>query len=118
MKKQFGISALFILFSFFKVNAQNEIYIISEKYDGIVVNAPTFDSVYVTSPTGVTTKYSIPSYVTNPGGHDSQYNIILNGITSLGYRIITPAEKEGVSNSSLPSPERYYIIRTMYLSKP
>jgi hypothetical protein len=116
MKKQFSISALFILISFFKINAQNEIYIISEKYDGIVVNAPTFDSVFVTSPAGLTTKYTIPSYVTNPGGHDRQYNIILNSITSLGYRIITPAEKEGVSNSTLPQP--YCIIRTIYLSKP
>jgi hypothetical protein len=116
MKKQFSISALFILFSFFKVSAQNEIYIISEKYDGIVLTAPTFDSVFVTSPTGVTTKYKIPSYVTNPGGHDSQYNIILNGITSLGYRIITPAEREGISNAALAQP--YCVIRTIYLSKP
>ena len=116
MKKQFSISALFILFSFIKVSAQNEIYIITEKYDGIVATAPTFDSVYVTSPTGVTNKYKIPSYVTNPGVHDSQFNIILNGITSLGYRIITPAESQGISNTTLAQP--YCIIRTIYLSKP
>ena len=116
MKKQFSISALFILFSFIKVSAQNEIYIITEKYDGFVLTAPTFDSVYVTSPTGVTNKYKISSYVTNPGGHDSQYNIILNGITSLGYRIITPAESQGISNTTLAQP--YCIIRTIYLSKP
>jgi hypothetical protein len=115
MKKQLIISTLFVL-SFVKVNAQNDIYIISEKYDGIVVNAPTFDSVYVTNPAGVTTKYKVPSYVTNPGEHNSQFNIILNGITNLGYKIITPVEKEGVSNSTLPQP--YCAIRTMYLSKP
>lgn len=116
MKKQFSVSAFFILFAFLKVNAQNEIYIISEKYDGIIQSVPTFDSVFVTSPTGVTTKHKIPSYITNPGGHDSQYNIILNSVTSLGYRVITPAEKEGVSNPALAQP--YCIIRTIYLSKP
>lgn len=99
----------------FSARAQNEIYIITEKYDGFVVSPATFDSVYVTSPTGVTTKYSIPNYVTNPGEHDSQFSIILNGITSQGYKIITSVDKEGVSNPTLPEP--YCIIRTLYLSR-
>ncbi len=114
MKKTLIISALLIL-SFVKINAQNDIYIISERYDGTVASRPTFDSVYVTNPAGVSTRYSIPSYITNPGGHDSQFNIILNGIIKLGYKIITPVQLEGVVNSTLPKP--YFTIRTMYLSK-
>ena len=115
MKKKFSFSVLYVLFLFLKVNAQNEIYIITEKYDGIVSSPPTFDSLYVTNPLGITTKYSIPSYITNQAGHDSQFNIILNGITSLGYKFIKPVQREGISNSTLANP--YCIIRTIYLAK-
>jgi hypothetical protein len=115
MKKKFGFSVLLVLFLLLKVNAQNEIYIITEKYDGIVSSIPTFDSVFVTNPLGIITKYSIPSYITNQAGHDSQFNIILNGITSLGYKFIKPVEREGISNSSIANP--YCIIRTIYLAK-
>jgi hypothetical protein len=115
MKKKLSFSVVFVLFLLLKVNAQNEIYIITEKYDGIVSSPPTFDSVYVTNPLGITTKYSIPSYITNQAAHDSQFNIILNGITSLGYKFIKPVEREGISNSTLANP--YCIIRTIYLAK-
>ena len=79
MKKKFSFIVLLVLFLLMKVSGQNQIYIITEKYDGIVSNPPTFDSVYVTNPLGITTKYSIPSFITNQAGHDSQFNIILNG---------------------------------------
>lgn len=115
MKKKLSFSVVFVLFLFLKVDAQNEIYIITEKYDGIVSSPPTFDSVYVTNPLGITTKYSIPSYITNQAGHDSQFNVILNGITSLGYKFIKPVQREGISNSTLANP--YCIIRTIYLAK-
>ena len=115
MKKKFGFSVLLVLFLLLKVSGQNQIYIITEKYDGIVSNPPTFDSVYVTNPLGITTKYSIPSFITNPGGHDSQFNIILNGITSLGYKFIKPVQGQGISNTALANP--YCIIRTIYLAK-
>lgn len=114
MKKKLSLSVLCLL-CFIIVNAQNEIYIITEKYDGIISSPSTFDSVYVTNPSGITTKYSIPSYITNQAGHDSQFNIILNGITSLGYKFIKPIEREGISNSFIANP--YCIIRTIYLAK-
>lgn len=114
MKKQVRF-IIFCLLYFKIVNAQNEMYIVTEKYDGIISSPPTFDSVYVTNPLGITTKYSIPSYITNQAGHDSQFNIILNGITSLGYKFIKPVQREGVSNGLLANP--YCIIRTIYLAK-
>jgi hypothetical protein len=115
MKNKLSFSVVFFLFILLKVNAQNEIYIVTEKYDGIVSSPPTFDSVYVTNPMGITTKYSIPSYITNQAGHDSQFNVILNGITSLGYKFIKPVQREGISSSTLANP--YCIIRTIYLAK-
>ena len=109
------ISALFMLI-FVKVNAQNEIYIITEKYDGVVSTVPSFDSVFVTNPLGVTKIYTIPNFVINPSAHNSQFNIILNGITSLGYKLFIPIHSQGVVNPSLGQPN--FVLNTFYLAKP
>jgi hypothetical protein len=99
------------------VYSQSGLYIISEKYDGIVANLPSFDSVYVTNPQGLTIKYSIRNYVSNPGGHDSDLAIILNNIISQGYNQIIYTEKDGVSNNALLAAP-YAINKTMYFVKP
>ena len=105
-----------ILFTGSFLSAQNNVYIITEKCDGMVATAPTYDSVYVTNPAGVTTKYSIPNYIENPGAHNTQFNIILNGITSQGYKLIGFPSPEGISNTALPNP--YGTIKTFYLVEP
>ena len=71
------------LFITSKLRGQNSIYIISEVYP---MAAPFFDSVYVTSPTGLVAAYKIP-YINNVAGHDAALNVILNGVSTLGYTI-------------------------------
>lgn len=85
MKKLLLFGALF-----FSLNtvAQSTHYIITEKWDGQVIGTPTYDSVYVTSPSGVTTAYSITPMYVNVAAHDAEFSSILNGITSQGYQIV------------------------------
>ena len=59
------------------------VYIITEV---LSTGVPLFDSVYVTSPTGAVTSYSIPQ-LTNVAGHDAALSLIINGITTQGYVI-------------------------------
>jgi len=110
------IISLFVFAPFLKAKAQNEIYIITEKYDGVVSTVPTFDSVFVTNPSGVTTIYTITNFVSNPSSHNTQFNIILNGITSLGYKVFTPIQTQGIVNPSLGQPN--FVMNTLYLAKP
>jgi hypothetical protein len=66
---------------------QNSVYIITEVFaDGYASNNSDWDSVYVTSPTGTVTGYRIP-WRHNVAGRDAALNVIINGITSLGYTI-------------------------------
>jgi hypothetical protein len=62
---------------------QNNVYMLTEKFD--CGTTATYDSVFVTSPVGVVTTYSIPNLIAGTASHDSQLNIIVNGITSQGY---------------------------------
>ena len=71
------------LFITSKLRGQNSIYLISEVYS---IVAPFFDSVYVTSPTGLVAAYKIPN-ISNVAGHDAALNVILNGVSTLGYTI-------------------------------
>ena len=96
--------------------SQNGIYIITEKYNGMVATVPSFDSLFVTNSSGVTTSYTLPHYIVNPAGHDSQLAVILNNISSQGYRIIPHTERMGISNASItPS---YFELRTFYMGFP
>jgi hypothetical protein len=61
---------------------QNSVYIISE----VFMSNLNFDSVYVTTPLGSVTGYQIP-WTNNVAGHDAALNVIINGVTSLGYTI-------------------------------
>ena len=96
--------------------SQNGIYIITEKYNGMVANVPSFDSLFVTNPSGISTSYSLPHYIINPSAHDSQLSVILNNISSQGFRIIPHTERMGVSNTTInPS---YFELRTFYMGMP
>lgn len=63
MKKLY-ITLTVVLFTIFienKLVAQNSVYIVSEVWRN---TAPYYDSIYVTTPTGSVTGYSIP-YISN-----------------------------------------------------
>ncbi len=49
-------------------------------------STPFFDSIYVTTPAGITTGHKIP-YISNVAAYDSALSLILYGITILGCRI-------------------------------
>lgn len=84
---------------FFCKSANAQMYIVTDR-----LSAPN-DSVFVTNPAGITTKYKIPGYSSNIGAHDSQLNVILNDIITLGYKLVE-------------IPEAYSGIRTFYFAKP
>ena len=98
--------------------AQNNVYIITEKFDGLIGFAPSYDSVFVTNPQGVTTKYNIPNYIGNTAGHDSEFNQILNGILSQGYKIIETHTEGTAVNNQLLSGNYIFILKTFYLGQP
>lgn len=87
--------------------AQNGVYLITEKFSG---GSSTLDNVYVTSPTGVTTTTSITHFITDPAAHDSQLSIIINGITSQGYKVFDFGLNHGDQQGN--------FTRTFFLSQP
>ena len=95
---------------------QNGVYMITEVYrQNYSTTAMIYDSVYVTNPAGVTVSYSIPLFTSNVIAHNSQFNIILNGITSQGYKIITTDWEIG-STSNTTSTSTFY--KTIFLAQP
>lgn len=97
------------LFITSKLKAQNSIYIITEVY---AYTAPFFDSVYVTSPTGSVAAYKIPN-ISNVAGHDAALNIILNGVTTLGYTI----SDYSIARNYYAGPQTIFCNR-WFLKKP
>jgi hypothetical protein len=108
------ISLVFAVNSF----AQNNVYIVTEKYDGQIGFLPSFDSVFVTSPQGITTSYSIPNYISNTAAHNSQFNTILNGIISQGYRVMEMGDWHFAVNNSLLGGNFIFELRTIFLGQP
>ncbi len=110
---------LLSLMTYLNSYSQNSLYIVTEKHDGIIGFAPSYDSIYVTSPSGITTGYNIPHYLTNPSGHNSQLSLILNGIISQGYRIIEMGDHGNIAvNNSLIGGNYIFNIYTIFLGKP
>jgi hypothetical protein len=91
---------------------------ITEKYDGQIGFLPSFDSVFVTTPAGITTAYSIPNYIGNPSSHDSQFNIILNGVIGQGYRVMEMGDWYRAVNNSLMGGNYIFEMRTIFLGQP
>lgn len=103
---------LLICTSYFSFG-QNNIYMITEQYTS---NQDfSSDKVYVTDPAGVVTTYTIPHFFTDPSNHDSQFNLILNGITSQGYKITSVSNwHHGDSDAGFNSK----FTRTIFLGQP
>ena len=91
--------------------AQNNVYMITEK---IAVNPIGFDSLYVTSPNGITTEYILPNYSVNPAGHDSQFNPIINNIINSGFQL----SDMGNWYSTTLVDSKTFLIRTIFLKEP
>ena len=98
--------------------AQNNVYVITEKFDGLIGFVPSYDSVFVTNPSGITTKYNIPNYIGNTAGHDSAFNQILNGIINQGYKIIETHSEGAAINNQLLGGNYIFILKTFYLGQP
>lgn len=81
------LSFLFVFVSYCSFS-QGGMYIVAEKYDGVSNGNPTFDTLIVTNPSGVTTRYSIPHLMKNFPGHNSELNKRFNNIIQQGYRIV------------------------------
>ena len=98
--------------------SQNNVYMITEKYDGQIAFLPSFDSVFVTTPAGITTSYSIPNYIGNTAAHDAQFNTILNGVISQGYRVMEMGDWHFAVNNSLLGGNYLFELRTIFLGQP
>jgi hypothetical protein len=108
---------LFVLaFAFIGQQAFSQVYIITEKHDGLNGQIPTFDSVFVTNPLGVTITHSIPHIFESIIDHNSAFNLILNNVINSGYKIVTmhPFEAFLVPNQG----SNFYALRTIYLGIP
>lgn len=121
MKTSFKIIAIILIFNAQNSMSQNNMYIITEKVYS-VPNGVSIDSVFVTTPNGVTTASAIPFIKTNTKGHDQQFSTILNSVLSQGYKIIHTgdwAAIEIISNAT-PGGTLYNQgnIRTMFLAQP
>lgn len=53
----------------------------------MIGSVPTFDSVYITNPTGNTTGYSITNLMLNTYQHDNDFHELINPIINQGYRL-------------------------------
>lgn len=85
-----SISSIFCLA--FSLSAQNGIIVLTEEF----TNAPPYTSmVHVTLANNTVTSTVIPSEQLNVATHDQGLNAIINGITSLGYKIIQAPEGWG-----------------------
>tara|TARA_B110000483_G_scaffold194391_1_gene231599 strand:+ start:73 stop:429 length:357 start_codon:yes stop_codon:yes gene_type:complete len=111
-----------LLFTFIGQQAFSQVYIITEKYDGVGGQTLTFDSVFVTNPLGVTTTHSIPHIYYSTIDHNSAFNLILNNVINLGYKII-PKQHDNTffDPNGLVGPGGSpisYSLKTIYLAIP
>jgi hypothetical protein len=102
---------LFSLIISFNTFSQSGMYIVTEKFDGMSAT-PTFDSVFVTNPSGTTTVQTIPHINLNLKNHNSSLNLIFNNIVSLGYKMT----ENGPMQLGFSSP--FYYTHTWYFYKP
>jgi hypothetical protein len=91
--------------------SQSGMYIVTEKYDGLSDGTPTFDSVLVTNPSGVTTFSIVPHFVKNLTGHNSAINKIFNNILQQGYRMVEVNNAGGYvyRNTSIWTQSWYFV---------
>lgn len=111
---------LFVNYSF---SQGNGMFMITEKFNnyytvGTTYMPPDIDSVFVTSPTGIVTKYSIPHYLIDIENHDRQLNSIINNIISQGYKILEKGDWMYGYADQTQNPIRSYYLRTLFFGAP
>ena len=108
-----------LLFTFIGQLAFSQMYIISEKHDGLNGNVASYDSVFVTDPFGVTIAYSIPHIWIDINAHNSEFNQIINNVLNLGYQLLPT---QGGSYEIVVTPASYpygeFAYRTYFLGIP
>jgi hypothetical protein len=109
MNKIVLLTTLFLSTLLFNLETkgQNSVYILTEVWD---IN---YDSIYVTAPNGSVNSFQIPT-ASNIAAHDSSLNLIINGITNLGYTI---ADYHLLRNVVYPSSQVKQTHR-WYFKKP
>ena len=96
--------------------AQNGVYMFTETWcKNTSTSTMLYDSIYVTNPMGSTVGYSIPFFTEIGSGHNSQFNSILNGITSQGYKIISTDWPDGFVESVVGISRSW---KTIFLAQP
>lgn len=98
-------------FCFLNMFSQNNVFIITEKFDGMI-SAPTYDSIFVTDPSGVTNVQVIPHLNVSLKSHNSALNIIFNNVTEQGYKMV----ENGPMQLGFNSPA--YYTHTWYFCQP
>lgn len=101
----FTFSLLISSYSF----SQSGMYIVTEKWDNVIGSIPTFDSIYVTSPSGTTIGYSISNLMLNTSGHDNEIHGILNPIISQGYKLVNEYMTSQNNANLIPQIAEYHI---------
>lgn len=103
-----------ILFYFFVVSfnslSQTGMYIVTEKWDNSIGSTPTFDSVYITSPSGNTTGYSITHLMLNTIQHDNDFHALINPIINQGYTLFNSYLTSQNNTNLNPQFGEYHIF--------
>ena len=111
MKKLILLLLINFIYSFHF--SQNGVYMVTEVI--AMSQQIIYDSIYVTDPSGQTTGQLIPN-LNNVSGHNNALNIILNGITSQGFKII---DRQGHTMGWMdPSTNYSMFYNTWLLAEP
>ena len=102
MKIIFTIS--FILLSY-NILGQNNLYMVSEHFSATDCS---IDKVIVTDPNGISTTTNITHMYSNLEAHNSEFNAILNSITSQGYTMVEGIfYSNNMNNCSMSQPSQF-----------
>jgi hypothetical protein len=101
---------IFCLIVSFNSYSQTGMYIVTEKWDNMIGSLPTFDSVYITNPSGNTTGYSITHLMLNTFQHDNDFHALINPIINQGYRLFNSFLTSQNNNNLTPQFGEYHIF--------
>ena len=101
---------LFSVLISFNSFSQSGMYIVTEKWDNMIGSVPTFDSVYITNPSGNTTGYSITNLMLNTYQHDNDFHSLINPIINQGYRLFNTFFTSQNNSNLTPQIGEYRIF--------
>ena len=92
--------------------AQNKVYTITEQYSGM--KNTSLDKIIVTDPSGVSETHDITHFLKDVVKHDSEFNKILNAVTSKGYVLLNPSPN---AHGDMGAGMQSVFTRTWFLSE-